>query len=151
MFLLWKSCHFHCNDCRGQLWGSDSCHINISDDISPHTSHYTIYLSPLSLWEQFQGPFIYRTSSLWSVTFIFISRSPQGIWTTSQSITTMQIPPLLTIQIMIRWSSDFINTLAYTLHHMSRSHVWCMRSTMYKDGLKIWVSLRLHLSLTCVC
>lgn len=116
-------------------------------DISLHTSHYTIYLS-LSPCENNspKGRLIYRTTSVWSVTFISMSHSPQGIWTTPESITTMQIQVPLTIRIMMGWSSNFINTLAYTLYHMSsacviKSHLWAMWSSIYMDRLQIQISL----------
>lgn len=41
MFLLWKSCHFHCIYCRGQLQGSDSYHI-----ITSMTFPYTPAITP---------------------------------------------------------------------------------------------------------
>lgn len=47
----------------------------------------------------------------------------------------MQIQPQLTVQIMIRGSGDFINTLAYTLHHMS----WAG----WQNPLVIYVIVRL--------
>lgn len=116
-------------------------------DISLHTSRYTIHLS-LSPCENNspKGRLIYRTSSVRSVTFISMSHSPQGIWTTPESITTMQIQAPLTIQIMIRWSSDFINTLAYTVYHMScarviKSNLWSMWLCIYMDRLQIQISL----------
>lgn len=87
------------------------CHITC-DDISPHTSHY-----PISLSLSGSGRLIYGTSSVRSVTFISISHPPPGVWTASESITATHIQTLLTIQIMKRRSGDFINTLAYTLHH----------------------------------
>lgn len=133
----------------GQLWGSHSYHFNTSIGVPPHSSVYTILPS---LWEHFQRPFIYRTSPVRSVTFISISHSPWGIWTTSESINVMQIQPLLTTQIMIRWSSDSINTLAYISQHMSWtgrqiSLVVSVWSSIHAVGLKIWISLHHYLKL----
>lgn len=88
-------------------------HVNSPGDICHTPAGAHILLSPCENNSLHTGQ---------SVTFISISHPPWGFWTTSQSITAMQIQPPLTIQIMIRWSSDFINTLCLyiTSHELGR-------------------------------
>lgn len=117
-------------------------------DISLHTSHYTVYLSLSPHENNSPKDRLYTGQLLNNLSHSSLFPIHNGAFlTTLESITTMQIQPPLTIQIMIRWSSDFINTLAYTLYHMSwvhmvKSHLWSMWLSIYMDRLKIQISLQ---------